>query len=501
MPQFTSADFIALAPFLILSMGGLMLLLLEVFQDSEKRGYQSWYTAAVALAAAVASVPMLAIDPHPIFKTAGRGAFAVADRFGGFVSIIVCIGLLLAALVAGSFLHARKAERGEFYALAMLSAAGMVLLGMSSDLLSIFVAIEIMSIATYALAAWLRTGTRPAEAGFKYFILGAFSSALYLYGAALVFGATGGKTSLTEIAQAPGSMLLNAGMVLVAVGFFFKVAAAPFHMWTPDVYEGSPTPVTAFMAVGVKAAAFAALVRVLTVGFGGAGAEGTLVANWGELVGVIAVITMLLGNLLAIPQRNVKRMLAYSSIAHAGYILVGLASAANLDARGAAGAGILYYLAAYTFTGMGAFAVVAALERLDGEGPMSWDLDRFAGIGKTRPALALAMSIFMLSLAGIPPTAGFMGKLYIFSAAIDAKLYSLAVIGVLTSLVGVYYYLRVIVAMYMREPEPSVVSAPFARNSMGVALAAAAIGTLALGLLPSLIGGAVRASALALGGG
>lgn len=502
MPQYNSADFLALAPFVILVLGGLLMLMLEVFQDSEKRGYQSWFTVVTAVLAGAAAVPMLSAEsPYPILKHAGRAAFAVADRFGGFVTVLVCTGLALSALVAASFLQARRAERGEFYALSMFGAAGMILLAMSTDLLSIFVAIEIMSVATYALAAYLRRGARPAEAAFKYFILGAFSSALYLYGAALVYGATGGKTGLSEIAAFQGGSLLTAGLAFLAAGFFFKVAAAPFHMWTPDVYEGSPTPVTAFMAVGVKAAAFAALVRVFTVAFGGAGAEGTMNASWGNLVAVLAIITMLVGNLLAVPQRSVKRLLAYSSIAHAGYILVGLAAAANPAARASAGAGILYYLAAYTFTGVGAFAVVAALERLEGEGPMSWDLDRFAGIAKSRPGLALAMAIFMLSLAGIPPTAGFAGKLYIFKAAIDAKLYGLAIAGVLTSLIGVYYYLRVVVYMYMREPEASVGALPPAKASMGVALAAAVIGTLVLGLIPSLIGDVVRASAIALGAG
>jgi NADH-quinone oxidoreductase subunit N len=378
----------------------------------------------------------------------------------------------------------------------------MVLLGQSTDLLSLFIALEIMSVATYALAAWNRRGTRSAEAAFKYFILGAFASALYLYGAALVYGASGGRTALVDIAQVSGGgYLMGAGLAFVAAGFLFKVAAAPFHMWTPDVYEGSPTPVTAFMAVGVKAAAFAALVRILTVGFGGGAAQGTLGAGWGEVIGIVAVLTMLIGNLLAVPQRSVKRLLAYSSIAHAGYMLVGLAAAQDPAVRAAAGAGILYYLAAYTFTGVGAFAVVAALERIEGEGPMSWDLDRFAGIARSHPGLAMAMAVFMLSLAGIPPTAGFVGKLWIFKAAIDARLYTLAVFGVLTSVIGVYYYLRVVVYMYMREPEPSVGVPPRTRANMGIALAAAAAGTVLLGVLPGLIGDTVRASAALLGGG
>lgn len=498
MPKYSSADILGLAPALVLIVGALTLLLLEVFQESKKRGYQAWFTAIVATVASLAALPMLGADPHPILALDGV-SFAVSDRFGGVMALIVAAGLGLSALTAGAFLGARNAERGEFYALAMFAASGMVLLAQATDLLMIFVALEIMSISTYALAAYHRRGMRATEAAFKYFILGAFSTALYIYGVALVYGATGGHTGLPQIAAAAGegSLLLMAGLAFVAAGFFFKVAAAPFHMWTPDVYEGAPTPVTAFMAAGVKAAAFAALFRVLTVAFG---SESVAMHGWMDVVVALAILTMVVGNLLAIPQRSVKRLLAYSSIAHAGYLMAGIAAAAHPEVRAAAGEGILYYLAAYTFTGVGAFAVVAALERQGSEGPLMWDLDRFAGLARVRPALALAMALFMLSLAGIPPTAGFMGKLLIFRAAVDAKLYSLAVFGVLTSLVGVYYYLRVVVYMYMREREPSVGELPAPRLTMGVALAAAAIGTLILGIAPGFFGEIARASTLALGG-
>lgn len=502
MPQYSSTDFLALAPVLILVLGGLVLLMLEVFQDSSKRGYQAWFTTAVAGLAGLAALPLLGSDPHPILAVEGKAAFAVADGFGGFIALIVCLGLGLSALAAGGFLQARDADRGEFYALAMFSAAGMALLGLSTDLLLIFIAIEIMSIPIYALAAYMRKGAKPAEAAFKYFILGAFSTAIYIYGAALIFGATGGKTGLSDIAiavQSGGSLLLFAGLALVAVGFLFKVGAAPFHMWAPDVYEGSPTPVTAFMAVGVKAAGFAAMVRVFVVGFGGEHLA-NLETGWGNLFAIVALITMVVGNLLAVPQRSVKRMLAYSAIAHAGYLLLGVAAAGAPEVRAAAGEGILFYLAAYTFTGFGAFAVVSALERLDGEGPMSWDLDRFAGLGKKRPALAIAMTLFMVSLAGIPPTAGFIGKLYIFRAAIDAKLYTLAIAGILTSVISLYYYLRVVVYMYMRESEGTAVVLPEPRMNAAVALAIAAVGTLGLGLLPSILGDAAQLSAMILGG-
>lgn len=499
MPKYSSADILGLAPALVLIVGAMILLLLEVFQESRKRGYQAWFTAITAALASLAALPMLGADAHSILQMEGGAAMAVADRFGGAMALILSAGVALSALTAGAFLGAREAERGEFYGLTMLAAGGMILLAQATDLLMIFVALEIMSISTYALAAYNRRGMRATEAAFKYFILGAFSTALFIYGVALVYGATGGQTGLAQVAAAASdrSLLLMAGLAFVSAGFFFKVAAAPFHMWTPDVYEGSPTPVTAFMAAGVKAAAFAALFRVLTVAFG---SESVALHGWMDVVAVLAIATMVVGNLLAVPQRSVKRMLAYSSIAHAGYLLAAIAAAAHPEVRAAAGEGLLYYLASYTFMGIGAFAVVAALERQGGEGPLAWDLDRFAGLAKVRPALAAAMALFMFSLAGIPPTAGFMGKLFIFRAAVDAKLYTLAVLGILTSLVGVYYYLRVVVYMYMREREPSVGELPAPQLTMGVALAAAAIGTLILGIAPGFFGEIARASALALGG-
>lgn len=485
-------------PAIVLALGGIVLLLIEVFQTSGRRGSQAWLTALVALLAALASVPMIVNEPVSIATIGGR-PFVVGDRFGGFVSLVICAGVAMSALAGAGFLRERKAERGEFYALMLLSASGMVLLGESTDLLMIFIAIELMSIGVYAMTAYMRRGMKPAEAAFKYFVLGAFASALLLYGIALIYGATGGQTGLAEIAAAvpKGGALLAAGFALLGAGFAFKIAAVPFHMWTPDVYEGAATPVTGFMAVAVKAAAFAALLRTLVIAFGDA--SGTLIGGWGMVIAWIAFFTMLFGNLLAIPQRSVKRLIAYSSIAHAGYLLVGVAAASVPGARVLAGQGVLYYLAAYTFTTVGAFAVLAALERRDGEATGAWDLDRFAGIAKTRPALAAAMALFMLSLAGLPPTAGFVGKLYVFQAAIDAKLYALAVAGILTSLLGAYYYLKVVVYLYMRDPEPTVVPAPPAQSTLGVALGIAAAGTLLLGVWPALIDRVIEASSQFLG--
>jgi NADH-quinone oxidoreductase subunit N len=336
----------------------------------------------------------------------------------------------------------------------MFGSAGMVLLGMASDMLLAFIAIEVMSLSTYALAAYLRRGRRPAEAAFKYLVLGAVSSALLLYGASLLYGATGTTlfSALARGSTANPSLFL-AGLAMVVAGLAFKVAAVPFHAWTPDVYEGAPTPVTAFMAAGVKTAAFALLARVFLSAQSGVEASDRAIA--GVLSG-LAILTMIFGNLLALPQRSVKRMLAYSSIAHAGYLLVGVVAAKAAGARGIALAGVLFYLAAYAATAIGAFAIVGALERRgrpDEEPADAWDLDTFAGLARTRPALAFAMAVFLLSLAGIPPTAGFMGKLYIFKAAVGAGLWPLAVIGVLTSVFGAYYYVRVVLYMYFRPPE------------------------------------------------
>ena len=474
MTGFPTQDFVALVPVAILTAGAIALLLSEVFLVSGRRGYQAVLTVAFAAAAGLAAGLMPA-------SGAVFGRQAVADGFSAFVTVIVCSGLALSALVGAGWLEARNAERGEFYALALFGAAGMALLGMAYDFLVAFVAIETMSLATYALAAYQRRGRRPAEAAFKYLILGAVSSSLFLYGAALLYGATG-STLFSELAKGRASPLQLAGLGLVAAGVAFKVAAVPFHAWTPDVYEGAPTPVTAFMAAGVKTAAFALLARIFLAAESGSAAQASAFAG---IVSALAILTMIFGNVLALPQRSVKRMLAYSSIAHAGYLLVGVVSAGAAGAREKALSGILFYLAVYSATAIGAFAIVGALERRsrggEDEPADAWDLQRFAGLAARRPGLAFAMAVFLLSLAGIPPTAGFLGKLYIFQAAIGAQLYGLAVLGILTSVLGAYYYLRVVVYMYMRAPEgePDALRSP----SMAVALVAALAVVVLLGIV------------------
>jgi NADH-quinone oxidoreductase subunit N len=478
-----AGDVAAFLPVGILMAGALVLLLSEVFLTSGSRGYQAALTVATAALAAIAAA---AVPP------AGRvfGGQAVVDAFSNFVTVTVCGGLALSALVGAPWLHARGAERGEFYALALFAACGMCLLGSASDLLVAFIAIEVMSLATYALAAWMRRGRKPAEAAFKYFILGAFSSALFIYGAALVYGATG-STLFSDIKGASGP-LLTTGLGLVGAGLAFKIAAVPFHLWTPDVYEGAPTPVTAFMAAGVKTAAFAVLARLLLVVFASAGFGST---TFVKVVAVLALLTMLFGNLLALPQRSVKRMLAYSSIAHAGYLLVGVVSAGAAGARESAISSVLFYLAAYTATVIGAFAVVGALERRGAPGEEqadTWDLTRLAGLARRRPGLAFAMAVFMISLAGVPPSAGFIAKLLVFKAAINAQAYVLAVVGVLTSALGAYYYLRVVVYMYMRAPEAG--DEPALSPALTVALTASAVAVVVLGIGPESVAALARAA-------
>ncbi len=518
--NFNPGDLYGVLPALILSAGALLLLTSEVFLRTVKpavlgpgggpaeeaqralapgsdakpatadvapdRRYQAWVAVAIAAAALWAALAQLGNPAVPLFSGA-----AVSDGFARVIAVVVCATLLLSCLVAFSYLESLRATRGEFYALALFSAAGMCLLAQATDLIVVFISLEVMSLSVYALCAYLRRGRRPAEAAFKYFILGSFASAIFLYGAALAFGATG-STRLADVAAAirsggggasGASTLLFAAAALLASGFAFKVAAVPFHMWVPDVYDGAPAPVTGFMAAGVKAAAFATLVRILVSGFGDASAA-LGPHGWRDLVVWLSVLTMLVGNLLAIPQRSVKRMLAYSSIAHAGYLLVAVSSMATLGPRSDAMEGLLFYLASYAVTVIGAFAVVAILERrlaLSGAGD---DLASWAGLADRHPGLAAAMSLFMVSLAGIPPTAGFMAKLTVFRSAIEAGLAPLAIFGVLTSVAGLYYYLRVVVYVYMYPQSKTEPVQGGRLLSAGLAIAACAVLVFWLGIQP-----------------
>jgi NADH-quinone oxidoreductase subunit N len=413
--------------------------------------------------------------------------YLVVDRFTLFFAFVLCLGGGLACLLAGGYLPEHKLERGEFFPLVMFSTVGAMALAAAGDLLSLFIALETMSLGVYCLIGLRRTSARAAEAALKYFLLGSFAAALLLFGGALLYGATG-HTDLKGIGEAVGTIgqansTVSPTLVLVALalsiaGLAFKVSAVPFHMWTPDAYEGAPTPATSFMAVAVKSAAFAVLLRVLIVAFGDARLM-SWGAGWPPVMALMAIVTMTAANVIAGRQDSVKRMLAYSSIAHAGYALVGVVAAMRSETGVAS---VLFYMVGYTVSTVGAFGALILCGRRGAEAVSYEDL---AGVGRRHPAAALAFSFFLLSLAGVPPTAGFFGKFYVFQAAIDSELYVLTVIGLLNSILGAYYYLRVMVFMYMREPEAGApIATPMKSGMVASALVIAAAFVIVIGLFP-----------------
>jgi NADH-quinone oxidoreductase subunit N len=400
----------------------------------------------------------------------------VADKFGLFVTWVLIIVGVLSLAISGPTLDHGRLPRGEYYALMLFGLAGMMLMATAADLLLIFLALEVLSLAVYVLTGIRRDSPASSEAALKYFLLGAFSSAFFLYGIAFTFGLTGSTrldrigTAMAAAALAPQPLhLLAIGFLLV--GFAFKISAVPFHMWTPDAYEGAPTAVTGFMSTGVKAAAFAAFVRVFLSAFE------PLLNHWHALAWVIAAVTMMAGTVIGVAQSSVKRMLAYSSIAHAGYLLVAMVSANDIG-KGA----VLFYLLTYAVTNLGAFGILAVLESPDRPHDQVQD---FSGLWYTRPALAALMTMFLLSLGGFPPFGGFVAKWYVFSAAIKADETWLAIIGVLTSVVSVFFYLRIVVMMYMTGSESSRAAMPPIPRVAGAALVASAILVVYLGILPS----------------
>jgi NADH-quinone oxidoreductase subunit N len=431
--------FRALLPEIVLTLGAMLVLLADVLQKGNRsqpsRPWVPWLTVAVILATAVANFFLLGVT-----DVSTTGLVAV-DGFRVFINFVFLISALLSVAISVGYLDQRGMNRGEFYALLLFATLGMMLMGAARDLMMVFVGLELMSISIYVLVGFDRADPRSAEASLKYFLLGAFSSGFFLYGIALLFGSVG-STHLPAIASAlaDGSrgtdLMLLAGVALTMVGFAFKVAAIPFHMWTPDAYDGAPTPVTALMSTGVKAAAFASFIRVFVLALIGVSPQ------WANAVWWLAALTMVIANLVAVTQGSVKRMLAYSSIAHAGYLLVAVL-AANDDGASA----FLFYLLAYTVTTIGAFGIVTANAR---DGMERVTLEDYAGFGWQQPLLGGLFSIFLLSLAGFPLTAGFLGKLYILRAALESGHPELAVILVLASAVSYFYYLRVIIVMYMR---------------------------------------------------
>jgi NADH-quinone oxidoreductase subunit N len=407
-------------------------------------------------------------------NTEGFGVI-VADNFGLFVTMTLAAVGVLTILFSSQVLERDGLPAGEFYALMLFSIVGMMMMATATDLLVIFVALEILSLAVYVLTAIRRDHLPGTEAAFKYFLLGAFSSAFFLYGIAFTYGVTG-STRLSAVGSYLSAQSMTANpLILVAlglllVGFAFKISAVPFHMWTPDAYEGAPAIVTGFMSTGVKAAAFAAFARVFLSAFE------PFKDEWAPLVAVIAVATMVLGTVVGVAQTNLKRMLAYSSIAHGGYLLVGLVAANQVGK-----AAILFYLLAYSVTNLAAFGVIALLGTRD---KANDGLRDYSGLWHTRPALAALMTVCLLSLGGLPPTAGFVGKWYIFSAAVSSGYYGLAIIGMLTSVISVFFYLRVVVMMYMADRDPTI--APVRVTGVGMAALTVSIAAIFyLGVLPT----------------
>ena len=436
----TPQDYQTLLPVIVLTAWACVLLLLDVFVIKRK--------GITALLAAFGLAVTLGLTISQIGRTySGFSGMVALDGFSTFLNALQLICGLLGIALAYGYVKRMGLERGEYYTLLLFSIIGMMLMAQATDLIVVFIALELLSIPLYVLAAFNRTQSASEEAGLKYFLLGAFSTGFLVYGITLVYGATG-STNIDAIfafasSQEPG-LLLTIGAALILVGFGFKVAAVPFHMWTPDVYQGAPTAVTGFMSSGAKIAGFAALLRVFATAFPALAVDMTDIL-WG-----LAALTMIVGNLLAISQSDIKRMLAYSSIAHAGYILMAFVPYGNAEVAPVSIAAGLFYLVAYVITNFGAWGVVIALEGRDGKGLQISD---YSGLFWKNRGLALAMTVFMFSLIGFPPTIGMVGKFYLFRAVIDGGFTGLAIIGVVTSLISAYYYLRVVVNMFMREGE------------------------------------------------
>ncbi len=478
-PAEIGLDYSAILPEIVLASTGVLLMLVEAFAPSRNRA-RAGGIALTGLALAFASTLLsLSSDSHPAFF-----GMIVSDGFGAFFTLVAILASALSILISWNFLTEETIRPDDYFALVLFATVGMGLLIAANDLVVVFLGIETITIATYVLAGFRRNDLRCTESALKYFILGSFSSAFLLYGIALVYGATR-TTNLSEIravldssiGAAPENALLLGGAAMLLIGFGFKVTAVPFHIWTPDVYEGAPTPVTAFLSVGPKAAGFAAFLRVFSNALGAsavsAGAEARLHGDWIAAVSAMAVLTMTFGNFIAITQSNIKRMLAYSSIAHAGYMIVGLISGYW--------PAVAFYAMVYAVMNLGAFAAVTLIARRGDERVL---IDDYSGMGFRQPLLSAALTIFLLSLAGIPGTAGFMGKFWIFKSAWGAGLRALVILGVVNTVVSVYYYFRVIIVMFFREGKEDWVKVQ-APATFALALTICAVGTIFLGLLPN----------------
>ncbi len=460
-------NYFALLPEIILSVVGILLVILIPITADENQPRLGYLALGGVLLALVTVIVQWGQSDVAFFNTVFQDDFAQFSR----VIILISVGAIITTSI--SYLETDRLFHAEYFALLLFAAVGMGLMAASADLIMTFLGIEVLSIATYVLAGFRRDEMKSIESALKYFLLGAFSTGFLLYGISLIYGATG-TTKYLEIAESIGgggaaSPMLYVGMGLLMVGFGFKAALAPFHVWTPDVYEGAPTPITAHLAVASKAAALVAFLRILYQVFPAFSVE------WQTLLWVSAVLTMLIGNIAALSQTNIKRMLGYSSIAHAGYLLVGVAASNELG-----GQGVLFYLMAYAFMNLGALIVVQLVGR---KNEQTVAIKDYAGLGFKYPGLGIALSVFLVSLAGIPFTGGFAGKLFLFSAAIESGMYWLVVIAVIASAIGIYYYLRVIVFMYMKDPEGEIeaIRIPLAARILLVVMV---VGTLYLGILP-----------------
>ena len=468
----TSADYLRLLPEMILTLFGLLIIFLEaILSDWQKRVFAP--IAVTGLAAAMVGAIAAYGDPGTAFH-----AMLIVDGFATFFRVLVIAVGLLAVFASTEYLRRENHPGGEFYALILFSVAGQSIMASANELIMIFIGLEISSIASYILAGYLRDDARNSESALKYFLLGSFATAFLLYGVAWIYGLTG-TTNLESIRQtlagggAPSLLLTGAAAALMFVGFGFKISAVPFQVWAPDVYQGAPAPVSGFLSVGPKAAAFAILIRTYQTAFG------PIAQNWQAFIWICALATMIVGNFAAIQQTNIKRMLAYSSIAHAGYVLVAVTAHSEIGAAAA-----MFYLAAYAFTNFGAFAVVTHVAR---KGERYVKIDDFAGLAQRQPGLAAMLAIFLLSLIGVPLTGGFFGKFYIFKAALDSNLVWLTVLGLLNSAVAAYYYLRVLVVMYMKDPDSATESLPAAGPALKLAVYGSAAVTLLLGIFPSFV--------------
>jgi len=475
-------DFYYILPELVLTGGSLIVLIADVLLPRRSKAL-GWITILVIGATLASLAPFTSTHVE-----VAHGLLAV-DRFALFFKILFLGAAAITTLISMKYIEIEKVSPGEYYFLILCATLGMMIMAGGIDLISIFIGLETMAVAFYILAGFIKPNPRSNEAAVKYFLLGAFSLGILLYGMSLMYGLSGTtslRTMATVFVGQERDPRLVLAVILVVAGVGFKIAAVPFHMWAPDVYEGAPTPVTAFLSVGSKAASFAMLLRIFLEGMP------SLSADWRILFEVLAIVTMTVGNLAALTQSNLKRMLAYSSIAHAGYLLIGIVAAGAGYTRGVTAT--LVYLFVYAFMQLGAFGIIILMRREDVIGDELKDL---SGLYLRRPVAAFAMLLFMLSLGGIPPTAGFMGKFWLFSAAIEAGFVWLAVIGVLNSAISLYYYIRVVVFMYLRKDATG--SEPVFSPPLAIAVGAAVVATIALGVYPRLLFDVAEASARTLG--